>query len=409
MYVNKNLSQAGFLAFSSAVVWNGELNKVNPSAPDVNDYTVGDRTLMAAPKFWLTNQAACEAIMTPFSSAGVGVYAPDPEPGYAETFPRMAVILATPFDADSLLSYRTRMFGEVNRLRARGINSSSYPGALCTSGPVPLLKWNDKMAQAAQVHSDDYAAQGVVSGRDGSPHTGTAGEAPNSRIQAAGCTAGGGENVNFNFGLSPEDAVRSWITMSAGHCSNIFSTQATVAGFGIAGSTRLQDSNIGPFVTFNLGVDTGCSAATKIDPNAASGMTISYQAFVNNAWQRDIAAGRILGSGEQGPIEALKIRLTNQAAGCRVGYQVYVQGSDWQAEVFDGAAAGTAGQGKKVEALKVRLVGCHYLAHVTYIAWAGGSSGNGWQPEAADGAPIGSIGVGKPLANLMLKLPTAKK
>lgn len=397
-YVNKNLGSAGYLAFGSAVVWNGALNESVAVAPDVNDYVAGTTTIQSAPKFWLTNQAACEAIMTPYTEAGFGSYAPAQQAGYAPTWPKIAVILAFPFDTTKVDSYKQRMLAEVNRLRATGVNASTYPGALCSSGAVSSLKWNDKMGQAAQFHSNDYATKGAVSGGDGSPHTGTAGDTPDSRIKAAGCTAGGGENVNFNFGSSPEDAVRSWITMSAGHCSNIFNAQATVAGFGIAASASLQNNNIGPFATFNLGADTGCSAYTGLP-------LVSYDPHVQDrGWMAEARDGGVAGTtGQNLRLEALKIRVGNPetGTGCRVYYQAHVQDTGWMPEVSDGAVAGTTGRNLRMEALKIRLVNCDKRYHVYYQAHV---QDVGWMPEVADGAVTGTTGQSKRIEAIKIRL-----
>ncbi len=334
--------------------------------------------------------------MSPYSEVGVGIYAPAQQPGYAPTWPRLAAILAVPFDATKVSDYKARIFAEINRFRTAGVNSS-YPGAQCTSGAVAALKWNDKMAQAAQFHSDDYATAGTVSGADGSPHTGTAGDSPTSRIKSAGCTAGGGENVNFNYGLNPEDAVRSWITMSAGHCSNVF-TQAAGGGVGIALSAKLQTANSGPFVTFNMGADTGCSTSTAAP-------LVSYNAHVQNVgWQAEAADGGLAGTtGQKLRLEALQIRAKNPAmgTGCRVYYQTHVQNNGWMPEVSDGATSGTTGQGLRLEALKVRLVNCdkryrvYYQAHVQDM---------GWMAEVSDGAVAGTTGKGLRLEAVKIRV-----
>jgi uncharacterized protein YkwD len=217
--------------------------------------------LPAIQTFWLNDTHSCEVLMNPgYTEAGMYVVE-DPN-----SFPQLTVALAAPYDSAKASDYKLRIFNELNKIRATGVDGTKYPGALCTSGQVAALKWNDEMAEAAQFHSDDYANNGVYQ-VNGSPHTGTKGEDANARIKAQGCTAGGGEDVSFNFGLTPEAAARGWLTMTQGHCQNVVTTQATVAGIGIAHSVAVQAQGVGPFVTFNMGVDTGCQAATKTSPS----------------------------------------------------------------------------------------------------------------------------------------------
>jgi uncharacterized protein YkwD len=283
--VMQGIGRAGYLAFGATLIWNGEPNTSDSAAPDVNDFTFSDGSVLpSSPKFWLSKQRSCEALMNPlYTEAGSAVSA------LPNTIPFLIVVMAAPYYPANIASYKSRMFAELNRIRATGIDGAKYPGAQCSSGPVAALKWNDQLANASQSHSDDYANHGVVHGADGSPHTGTAGDSPSSRITAAGCTPFGengnfNENVIFNYGLTPEDAVRGWITMDLNHCAFLVSTQTKVAGFGIAGSAALQNWPTEPFVTYDASVDTGCSAATKAapDPGAALQLACGSEAGIKS-------------------------------------------------------------------------------------------------------------------------------
>jgi uncharacterized protein YjdB len=75
----------------------------------------------------------------------------------------------------------------------------------------------------------------------------------------------------------------------------------------------------------------------KLPPNAH----ITYQAHVARwAWMDWI--------------EAIKIKLEN-CPGWSVAYQVHVAGYGWTGWVNDGAIAGTTGQGRRIEAIKVKI------------------------------------------------------
>ncbi len=253
------LADSGYLAFDSGNLFYAQGIANDPKA--MVDYW------LAQPAGCANCISTCEVVMQPFTEAGFGSV-------MNGTSLRISnLVVAVPFEQARIADYTARMFKELNRIRATGINTAIYPDAKCTSAPVPALKWNDKLAQAAQFHSDDYAAKGVYTGADGSPHTGTAGDNPSSRVAAAGCKAGAAENVSFNYGKTPEEAVRGWIGLSAGHCGNLVNTTVNAAGFGIAHSAALLRARIGPFVTMPLARDTGCEAFTKTEPGAAGSTT----------------------------------------------------------------------------------------------------------------------------------------
>lgn len=259
-----------YLAFASAAVYTGGF--LNPDgtttfvAPDVKDIVANGKVqAVAAPGYWLSNAQACEDMMTAdYTEVGYGV---SNKPG---NFPTVVVLMAAPYSAGQAANYKARIFAELNRIRATGISPDKYPGAKCTASPQPPLKWNDKFEQAAQFHSDDYAAKGIID-KDNSPHKGSAGDMPADRIRKAGCTGGAAENVMFNGSSTlkkPEYFAQAWIYESSGHCSTIMS--GPVAGIGIAHSIGLQGLPTGPFVTFNAGQDTGCTTFTKTAPSGST-------------------------------------------------------------------------------------------------------------------------------------------
>lgn len=98
------------------------------------------------------------------------------------------------------------------------------------------------------------------------------------------------------------------------------------------------------------------------------GAHITYQAHVGGlnignplggptgpAWMEWVRDGQIAGVTGQGRrIEALKIRLEN-APGWRVEYRVHAADIGWMNWVKDGEVAGTTGQGRRVEAVEIRL------------------------------------------------------
>ena len=60
----------------------------------------------------------------------------------------------------------------------------------------------------------------------------------------------------------------------------------------------------------------------------------------------------------------------------KIIYKTHVQSYGWQKEVENGALAGTTGQGKRIEAIKITLPDSDYTGNVEYQAYV---QGIGWQ------------------------------
>ena len=116
-----------------------------------------------------------------------------------------------------------KMLRLVNELRVAGCKCGDT-----NKPPVPELKWNDRLAKAAYLHSADMNTHKMFD------HTSSDGRKAGDRITAAGYNyTTYGENIARNY--SNEDAViKAWIT-SSGHCSNIMSKDYTEIGAGRVG------------------------------------------------------------------------------------------------------------------------------------------------------------------------------
>ena len=83
----------------------------------------------------------------------------------------------------------------------------------------------------------------------------------------------------------------------------------------------------------------------------------------------------------------------------KVSYQAHVSGIGWQAAVTEGENAGTTGQSKAIEALKVTTgiegLGVNYRAQVAQI---------GWQGYVSDGQTAGTTGQSKAMETICLEL-----
>lgn len=128
---------------------------------------------------------------------------------------------------------------------------------------------------------------------------------------------------------------------------------------------------------------------------------VSVSAHVQNiGWMDPVGSGKVAGTTGRGlNLEALKISLEVDGAASQeqiadaVSVEAHVSGVGWQAAVGNGGAAGTTGQSRAVEALRVRLSG---ELSARYTVWYRVHSAEfGWLGWACDGADAGSAGYGR--------------
>ncbi|OTP09503.1 hypothetical protein A5844_002281 [Enterococcus sp. 10A9_DIV0425] len=127
--------------------------------------------------------------------------------------------------------------------------------------------------------------------------------------------------------------------------------------------------------------------------------TVSYQTHVRTfGWQNEVTNGATAGTiGQNKRLEAIKIKLSESPFTGNVEYSSHVQSIGWQGYVNNGATSGTTDQALRTEAIKIRLTGeisqqydIYYRVHSAYFGWLGwtkngenaGSSGFGYQMEA---------------------------
>lgn len=115
---------------------------------------------------------------------------------------------------------------------SREVNAARTAGATCGGewkAPVPTLRVDPLLVRAAQDHSEDMLARGVLS------HTGADGSNPGQRIARTGYQAATwGENAAAGH-TSVASVMAGWLG-SAGHCANIMNPGVTEMGAGRAGN-----------------------------------------------------------------------------------------------------------------------------------------------------------------------------
>lgn len=136
--------------------------------------------------------------------------------------------------------------------------------------------------------------------------------------------------------------------------------------------------------------------------------SVEYQVHVqSHGWMESVKDGETAGTtGESKRIEALKIVLTGtdneELAGSGIEYQAHVQGSGWQEPVKDGDVAGTEGESKRVEAVMIRLTGP--IAEQYDIYYRVHSQTYGWLDWAKNGEKAGTSGFSKRVEAIEIQL-----
>lgn len=128
--------------------------------------------------------------------------------------------------------------------------------------------------------------------------------------------------------------------------------------------------------------------------------SVTYQTHVQQlGWQDLVKDGALAGTEGQGKrIEAIKMDVTN-VDNLGIKYSGHVQGNGWMDWVTDGKVSGTTGQNKRLEAIKIQLTGSqaqnynvYYRVHSEHFGWLGwakngeiaGLEGYGFRAEAIE-------------------------
>lgn len=126
----------------------------------------------------------------------------------------------------------------VNYVRTRGWNCGGtfHP-------PAEQVRWDPRLGEAAQRHSDDMAQNNFFS------HTGSDGSSVAHRVREAGYDWRAiGENIAAGY-ATPLDAMKAWMR-SPGHCRNIMNPNFEDLGVGVSEN---PGSRYGIYWTIDLG------------------------------------------------------------------------------------------------------------------------------------------------------------
>ncbi len=138
--------------------------------------------------------------------------------------------------------------------------------------------------------------------------------------------------------------------------------------------------------------------------SAYNGTLIRYTTHVQSyGWQNYVCDGATAGtSGESKRLEGIRIALTDVPSGGGVRYRTHIQGIGWQDYVNDGALSGTTGQSRRLEAIQIELTGAAADAYDIYYRVH--SQTFGWLPWAKNGQQTGTSGMSKRLEAIEIRL-----
>lgn len=202
-----------------------------------------------------------------------------------------------------------------------------------------------------------------------------------------------GMTDTLSASVIPENATNKNVTWSSSD-SSIVSVDNT------GKITALKAGN----VTITAATQDGNKTAScTVTVNSEIG--ISYSAHVQNiGWQDPVQNGTTAGTVGQGlRMEALKVNLIGAPEGAHVKYQAYVENIGWQDASQDNEKCGTTGQNLRVEALKINLVNLpgysiEYRVQIQNI---------GWQSWVYDGNLSGTEGRSLRIEAIQIKIVKA--
>lgn len=131
---------------------------------------------------------------------------------------------------------------------------------------------------------------------------------------------------------------------------------------------------------------------------------LQYQTHVQTyGWQEMAEGGVKAGTeGQAKRMEALKLSLVNQKYSGNIEYKVHVQTYGWMNTMRNGALAGTTGQEKRMEAIQIQLTG--QMAKQYDIYYRVHSQSYGWLGWAKNGESAGTEGLAKRMEAIQIVL-----
>jgi hypothetical protein len=129
-------------------------------------------------------------------------------------------------------------------------------------------------------------------------------------------------------------------------------------------------------------------------PFVEIGVNCGYQTHVQNVgWQNWKEDGELSGTAGQGlRLEGIRIILNNDNINVGINYQTHIQNIGWQGWTHDGYPSGTTGQSLRLEAIRIKLAGTDAANYDVYYQVH--AQNYGWLDWAKNGDSAGTAGMG---------------
>lgn len=129
---------------------------------------------------------------------------------------------------------------------------------------------------------------------------------------------------------------------------------------------------------------------------------VSYQTHIQDfGWQEYKSNGAASGtSGQSKRLEAIRIKLEGVSGG--IEYRTHVQDIGWQGWVANDALSGTSAQSKRLEAIQIRLTG--EAADLYDVYYRVHAQDTGWMDWAKNGASAGTAAYSRRLEAIEIKI-----
>lgn len=130
-------------------------------------------------------------------------------------------------------------------------------------------------------------------------------------------------------------------------------------------------------MNYLIGYPKDHGAASSINIPDETQNIISYSAHVSDiGWMNSVSNGLIAGTvGQSRQLEALKLNV-DENKGINISYQTKVKDEGWQESVSNNEIAGTVGKGLTIEAIRIQLTGenaskydIYYRTYINNIGW----------------------------------------
>ena len=219
--------------------------------------------------------------------------------------------------------------------------------------------------------------------------------------------------LNAEVSLSPGSTYAVVVTVNQSEA--IYQEHTTTDGGGGVWTQEVSSGDGGSFYEESgaYQVESGGNYCVKAYTNnvGQAEPTVEYKTHVQTyGWQDWVTDGAVSGtSGQAKRLEGINIALKNAPYEGGISYTAHVQTYGWQGDIDDasgwqanGAMAGTSGEAKRLEAIKIQLTGemaehydVYYRVHAQTYGWLG------W---AKNGESAGSSGYGKRLEAIQMVL-----